>query len=282
MRRTGKEKKRRKKPPARLVRAVVVAACVCTLMLPGCGEVSADTGPEEMVARVLDTLKEYEVTEFTATGAGVGAEYMEDVLSEAAGRVTEFEYKIGEATVRGDRAEVEVIVTAYPLGGVFEETADAFLTELAGRVAREEKAKIEADAAATESGTASGDIRGNAPDGITSPAESEVAVEDEAEALAVFESEAETAENNALFAARFKERLARTDKSFKKTVIVTLMRNNDGVWVLDAVSGSGDLVDAVYGGLPSKAAEFGEKALDDLFIRTYAAAFEEETEGFAD
>jgi hypothetical protein len=238
-------------------RMVIVVLTVLLLIgLVACGrEREAEITPADVVDYTLDTLKEKSPEEI-AVPVGIGYEYMDDVLAQIAEKALDFEYEIGESVVRGDRADVEVTIKTYPFGAVFADTMDDFLTNIAEEIAAEEKKKAEAEA-------------GETTDAAISAAE-------ETEALEIFEDDVESEAHNSLFTEKFRAQMSKVKPNFTKKVTFTLLRNSDGQWVIDALSAGSEVVDAIYGGMIQTAAEFDQKTVDEIFIRSYTAAFMEE------
>jgi hypothetical protein len=223
---------------------------VALLGLVSCGEDSGQNAddPEAAVTRTLDALKARPYTEI-ANSSSIGNEYLADVMDQIAKRALDFDYALGEADIDGDRADVEITITTYPFGQVFEDSMDSFLTNIAEEIAEDEKQKVAA------SGISESDA--------------------EAEALTEVENEAEAEALGTRFAQLFSENLEKADKTYTTKATVTLLKSADGRWTIDVLSAGNELENAIYGGIVSAAAEFSQKAMDEMFIRVYTDAFEE-------
>ncbi|MDR2156391.1 MAG: hypothetical protein LBO81_01220 [Clostridiales Family XIII bacterium] len=228
----------------RIMTAIVAGALLVMLAVSfgfaaRSGQSGGDT-PGEALARTLDALKRQSPSKLYVP-AGIGAAYADGAMNEIAQQILEFEYEIGGVAVRGDRAEVNVTVRTYPLGEIFEKSMEDFLIWLADEIAAEENAEADGEEPAVPAG------------------------------------ESETAFYNSLFEGRFRETLSKAEKNFERTVTVTLLRTDGGVWVMDPLSPGSGILDAVYGGMPNAASRFGEKAEDRLFIRAHAETIAGET-----
>jgi hypothetical protein len=209
-------------------------------------------GPEAEVARTLDALKGSAPAE--ASSSDIGSEYLAGVWGQATELALDFEYALAAPVVNGETASVDVTFTAYPLGEVFENTMDGFLTHIAQEVVADELAKAEAAAAR----------------GVEITGEYELELEEEA--LTEFENEAEAEAHDTIFAERFSANLEGVEKTFTRTLTLTLGRSAEGGWALDTLTEESGITDAIYGGIAEAAAEFNEKAADEMFIRIYTDA----------
>ena len=105
--------------------AVVLLALMMCFALAACGTPS----PSDAVAAELDVAKDdpdmfADSTAFTDAGLSQEAS---DILYE---KFLDFEYVIGDETIDGENATVEVTIKTYPLGDIFEDVFTSLISQI--------------------------------------------------------------------------------------------------------------------------------------------------------
>lgn len=121
-----------------LVTILMAAMCACAVLAAGC---SSTPSPSEVTAAALDamkaqdteTLQSFYSGEVTDVDPGKMAEgYTGDdaeAVNAFAEKLLDFDYEVGDETIDGDKATVEVSITTYDFGTAFEDAVGLYIKQ---------------------------------------------------------------------------------------------------------------------------------------------------------